>query len=77
MSQEDDWYRQLAASDRLIVEARKHVEDATAQISSLERQRRATLKAVARLQLFEQTLQWMLVHRDIVLKQLRARPSPE
>ena len=77
MSQGDDWYRQLATSDRLIVEARKHVQDVTAQISSLERQRRDTRKAVARLQLLEQTLRWLLEHRAVILKQVRAHPLPE
>jgi hypothetical protein len=74
---QEDWYQQLATSDRLIVELRKHIEDATAQISSLEQQRRTTLKAFARLQLFEQTFRWLLQHRALVLKQVRAQPLPE
>jgi N-methylhydantoinase B/oxoprolinase/acetone carboxylase alpha subunit len=72
-----DWYQQLATSDRLIVEVRKHIQDVTAQISSLEQQQRTTRKVVARLQLFELTRGWLLEHRAVVLKQMRAHPLPE
>jgi hypothetical protein len=74
---QEDWYQQLATSDRLIVEVLKQIQEVTAQISSLEQQRRTTRKAVARLQLFEQTFRWLLQHRALVLKQVRAQPLPE
>jgi|SRR5690349_22739091 hypothetical protein len=75
--QQEQWRRQLITSNRLIAEGCKHVSTAAARVSNLKPRQRSTKKDIARLQLFEQTLRWLLEHRAVVLKQLRAQPHPK
>jgi hypothetical protein len=72
----EDWYRRLAAANRLVVDARTQVMRLTQQISRLERQGRSTKKPFSQLRGSEQTLVALSDYRAMVLNQVRSYPLP-
>ena len=71
MTDQKPWYRHLARTNRLIVEARERIENLKARISELEDEERSTGRATARLHRFEVTLQLMSDHRAVILERVR------
>jgi hypothetical protein len=66
----DTWYRHLAIANRLIVEARDHVDCQKAQVSERERDGQDASRAAVLLELLEETLHLMHSHRATILRRV-------
>ena len=70
------WYRRLARSNLLIVDARQRVAMQKALVSNLEREERGTRSALARLRRCEVMLQLPEDQREVILEKVRRSPLP-
>jgi|SRR5215510_13241026 len=72
----EDWYRQLAIANRLIVAARECVVGQKARISALRQEGQSAGSAIALLRLCEETLHEMNDCRSTILDQVRRYRLP-
>src|SRR5262245_35401295 len=72
----EDWYSNLASSNRRIIEARQRIEKQKAHVRSLIEEGYVSDRAIALLRLFEETLRLMDVRRTNILKKVRPYRLP-
>ena len=72
----EDWYNNLASSNRRIIEARQRIEKQKAHIRSLIEEGYVSDRAIALLRLFEQTLRLMDARRTNILEKVRPYRLP-